>query len=140
MNIKLHTPSAGGILIKDSQVLLIYSASRKSYTFPKGTIEDGETKEETAIREVKEETGYTVKIVKFLNEYTYEFNDVAGVRYRKTVSYFLLKCTDDEKPQPNLQAGEDFINVWIPVGRAHSILTFEDAKDALKLATKSTIL
>jgi len=134
MNIKLHTPSAGGVIIKDGNVLLIYSASRNSYAFPKGTIDDGETKEFTAIREVKEETGYSVEIVHFIGDYTFEFEAQDGTRFRKTVTYYLMNLINDEEPVPNLQEGEDFVNIWAPIDNASELLTFDDSKEVLELA------
>ena len=140
MDIKLHASSAGGVVIQNNEVLLIYSASRNSYAFPKGTIDEGETKDITAIREVKEETGYNVEILDFLGDYTFEFDSKDGNRYIKTVSYYLMQLADLEAPQPNLQEGEDFKNLWIPLDKAYDILTFEDSKAILKLALKSSKL
>ncbi|MFZ2126417.1 MAG: NUDIX domain-containing protein [Candidatus Microsaccharimonas sp.] len=138
MDLKLHTPSAGGIVIRDGNVLLIYSTSRNSYAFPKGTIDEGETKDITAIREVKEETGYNVEILDFLGDYTFDFDWKDGNRYRKTVTYYLMNVADDEDPHPMLEEGEDFVNVWTPIDKAHEVLTFDDSKEILKLALKSS--
>jgi len=134
MDIKLHTSSAGGVVIRNNKVLLIYSASRNSYAFPKGTIDEGETKDVTAIREVKEETGYTTEIVGFLGDFAYEFDGMDGCRYRKTVSYYLMDVTDNEKPHPNLQAGEDFVTMWVSAEKAFEMLTFDDSKEILQRA------
>lgn len=136
MDIKLHTSSAGGVVVRNNEVLLIYSASRNSYAFPKGKIDEGETRNITAIREVKEETGYNVEILDFLGDCTYEFDWKDGNRYQKTVSYYLMQLADLEKPQPNLQEGEDFENLWTPLDEAYDILTFDDSKEILKLALK----
>jgi len=137
MDIKLHTPSAGGVVIQNDKVLLIYSALRNSYAFPKGTIDDGETKDTTALREVKEETGYDVEIVDFLGDLTFDFDSKDGIRYRKTVSYYLMSVANDNEPLANLQEGEDFINLWVPLEKAHDILTFDDSKEILALAIKN---
>ena len=134
MDTKQHRESAGGVIIKDGQVLLIYSAIRNSYSFPKGTIDEGETIERTAIREVKEETGYNVKIMNFLAAKNFEFTKEDGEHYSKTVSYYLMQLADNEEPEPNLQPGEDFINIWTPVEKAFDVLTFDDSKDILTLA------
>jgi len=137
MDIKQHRQSAGGVIIHDNQVLLIYSPSRNSYGFPKGTIDKGETKEVAALREVKEETGYNAEILDFLSEYTFDFDWKDRSRYRKTVSYYLMSLTDTEDPQTDLQEGEDFVNMWLPTDEAEQILTFDDAKAVLKLAIKN---
>jgi len=140
MDIKLHTSSAGGVVIRNNEVLLIYSASRNSYAFPKGTIDKGETKDVTAIREVKEETGYTVEILESLGDYTFDFDWEDGNRYRKTVTYYLMSLANDNEPRSDLQKGEDFVNKWTSFEKAHELLTFDDSKIVLDLAIKSSKL
>ncbi|MFO7969971.1 MAG: NUDIX hydrolase [Bacillota bacterium] len=54
--------SARGIITKDNQVLLLYSASLNFYMLPGGRTEKNETPEECVIREIKEETGFETKI------------------------------------------------------------------------------
>ena len=131
MNVQLHTPSAGGVIIKNNEVLLIFSANRNTYEFPKGTIENGELSEVAAVREVKEETGYDAVIVSFLNESTFEFDAKDGTRFSKTVTYYLMSLLNKDEPVPNLQAGEDFINVWTPVEEALELLSYDNLKDIL---------
>ena len=62
--------SCGGVVIFRGKILLLYKNFRNRYegwVLPKGTIERGETYQETALREVKEETGVNARI----NEYVY---------------------------------------------------------------------
>ncbi|MDD9268189.1 NUDIX hydrolase [Paenibacillus sp. GCM10023248] len=66
------------LIIKDDKVLMVQQYVERGdivWNFPGGSIEDGETPEEACIREVKEETGYDVIILKLLNctddKYTY---------------------------------------------------------------------
>ena len=65
---------AGCILInvKDKTVALVYREKQDDYSFPKGHMEEGETEQETAIREVKEETNIDAIILsdkKYISEY-----------------------------------------------------------------------
>ena len=56
---------AGGLIVKDNKILLV-SSNGKDFVIPKGHVEKGEKVEGCAIREVEEETGFKVKIIKFV--------------------------------------------------------------------------
>jgi len=133
----VHKFSAGGVVVRNGKVLVITSVSRNSVGFPKGGIDKGEAPERAAVREVKEETGYDVKIIKKLSDYTYEFDWTDGNRHLKTVRYYLMELTNDNPPQPNLQPGEDFETKWITPSEALALLTYDESKDALRLALES---
>jgi 8-oxo-dGTP diphosphatase len=49
--------AAGGLVLRDGAVLLVHRPHYDDWTFPKGKAEDGETDEDCALREVREETG-----------------------------------------------------------------------------------
>ncbi len=98
--------SAGGVVVDDRQdgrrwVLLIArrnSAGVAQWTLPKGGIEEGETREEAAVREVREETGYTADIRTELGTIDYWFVwRPDQVRYHKFVHYYLME-TDGTPP------------------------------------------
>lgn len=57
---KCVRPSARGIVIRDGEIAMVHSLKYNYYKFPGGGIEQGETKYEALIREVKEETGLIV--------------------------------------------------------------------------------
>ncbi len=59
--------SAYGIIIRNGKVLLVAISKSGKYFFPGGGVEKGETLEEAVKREVREETGYNVKVKKFLD-------------------------------------------------------------------------
>jgi 8-oxo-dGTP diphosphatase len=54
--------SAGGVVIKDKREVLLIKNPSNIWTFPKGHIEKGETREQAAVREVKEETNVDAQI------------------------------------------------------------------------------
>ncbi len=134
---KLYRSSAGGVIVKDGRVLTIQWRSKDSVEFPKGTIEPGETAPQTAVREVKEETGYDVEIIDDLGTITYEFDWTDGHHYVKTVTFYLMQLANDNPPQPNLQAGEDFENNWLSINEARIALTHDDSREILQRAMRS---
>jgi 8-oxo-dGTP pyrophosphatase MutT (NUDIX family) len=120
--------SAGGIVIRFAGAAPQLVVGRRSrardgvtWTLPKGTPNDGETTEQTALREVREETGLDVRIVRPFDGIEYDF--VQGrTRFHKTVHYFLMV------PAGGDLAGHDheFDEVrWIGFDEAASLLTFE---------------
>ena len=50
--------SAGGVLINDHKFYLIFKYTKNEWKIPKGHVEEGESLQETALREVREETGF----------------------------------------------------------------------------------
>ncbi len=92
-----------------------------TWTLPKGTPNAGETTEQTAEREVTEETGLTVEIVRPLDSIDYTF--VQGrTRIHKTVHYYLMTPTGGDLASHD----HEFDEVrWIGFDEASSLLTFE---------------
>ncbi len=118
--------SAGGIVIEiiDDAPHLVAGHRRRersgTWTLPKGTPNPGEALEETAIREVGEETGLTVRIVAPLEAIEYWFVQ-GGLRVHKTVHYWLMEAIGGDL------AGHDheFDEVrWVALEQAPRLLTF----------------
>lgn len=127
--------SAGGIVYSDGQILTIRAIPQNEIVFPKGTIETGESPEQTAVREVFEETGYKVKVKAPLGSVTYEFDEEDGEHYRKTVFHYLLELEDPSViPTPNRLDGEDLENLWLTLEDAFNHLTHDDSRNTLKKA------
>ncbi|OGO53167.1 MAG: hypothetical protein A2Z32_10785 [Chloroflexi bacterium RBG_16_69_14] len=139
--------SAGGIVVRyesGTPWLVVGSRRRerdgRTWTLPKGTPNAGESREETAVREVEEETGLKVRINSPLDSIEYTFVQ-SGRRIHKTVHYFLMD------PVGGDLAGHDheFDEVrWIPFEAAATMLTFETeralvATAAERLGALSTI-
>lgn len=89
--------SSGGIVYKKANgkkmILVCQHSAHHGWVFPKGLIGDmidGEGKEETAIREVKEETGAEGKIIKPLSPITYWYV-WGGEKIKKTVYYYIME-------------------------------------------------
>ena len=130
----VNQQSAGGVVVNDNRVLLIHWGSRNTFELPKGTIKKNETKENTAIREVFEETGYKTKIIKLLGKVSFIFDWDDGKKYKKTVWYFLMKLDQEKQFKKSLLAHEDFETLWLPFEKAIKIASFDDIKKILQQA------
>ncbi len=120
--------SAGGIVVRyvDGVPQVVAGRRRRerdsvTWTLPKGTPNPSETLEQTALREVTEETGLLVRIVAPLDQIEYWFVQ-GGTRIHKTVHYWIMEPTGGDL------GGHDheFDEVrWISFAEAHRMLTFE---------------
>ena len=70
-----HVTSAGGVVFLGKKVLLLRKING-DWVLPKGKIEAGETPDQTAVREVFEETGIHGEILHFLGETAYQFKNM----------------------------------------------------------------
>ena len=120
--------SAGGVVVRaiDGVPHLVAGRRRRdrdgvTWTLPKGTPAGGESLEETALREVAEETGLRVRIVAPLDHIEYRFVQ-AGTRIHKTVHYWLMEPTGGDLASHD----HEFEEVrWVPLAEAPALLTFD---------------
>ena len=131
--------SAGGIVIKKDNnqyfILVAQHSQHHGWVFPKGLIGDhkkGESKEETAIREVEEETGVFAKILKSLEPITYWYV-FKGEKIKKTVYYFLMEYVSGDTKDHDFEME----NVeWLPVEDVLNRLTYPSDKKVWQVAQK----
>lgn len=101
-----------------------------TWTLPKGTPDPGESTEETAVREVAEETGLAVRIVEPLPSIEYEFVE-DGKRIHKTVHYFLMEPVGGDLSRHDAE----FERVrWIPFDEAPGLLSFATERELVATA------
>lgn len=84
--------SCGGVVIYRGKILLLFKNYHDRFIgwmLPKGTVENGEEFTETALREVKEESGANGKIVSYLGTSEYEFS-IPDDTVNKTVHWYLM--------------------------------------------------
>ncbi len=131
--------SAGGVLYRrGDDGLEVVLASRRTrrgqlaWGLAKGGIETGESKEEAAIREVREETGLTAEIEVDLGDtkYMYVWDDI---RIRKTVHFFLMRHTGG-----NVEDRDDEMEEirWFPLDRAIKRAAYRGERDMLVKASE----
>jgi 8-oxo-dGTP pyrophosphatase MutT (NUDIX family) len=96
-----------------------------TWTLPKGTPDPGETIEETALREVGEETGLEVRIVEPLSAIEYDFVQ-DGTRIHKTVHYYLMEAVGGDLAHHDAE----FERVrWVAFDEADALLTFATERE-----------
>ena len=132
--------SAGGIVVRYEGVTpqLVVGCRRRdrhivTWTLPKGTPDPGETREQTATREVREETGLEVRISRPLESIEYWFVQ-GGTRIHKTVHYFLMDQTGGDLDRHD----HEFETVrWVAFDEAQGLLTFETERALVARAAEA---
>src|SRR5439155_2251083 len=128
---RVEETSAGGLVVDRSGALphaaLIGRIDRRGrllWSLPKGHVEAGETPEDTAVREVAEETGITGRVVAPLG--TIDFWFVAdGRRIHKTVHHFLLLAQTGELSDEDVEVEKV---EWVPLDELSERLAYADER------------
>lgn len=135
----VRATSCGGIVLRDKNgTTEICLGKRKrsngrgsaTWSLPKGTPNNGESTEETALREVAEETGLEVKILRTVGPIEYFFTQ-DGQRIHKTVHYFLMKPTGGSLDQHDHEFDEV---AWMSIDEARRLMSFETERQIVEEA------
>ena len=136
----VHETSAGGLVIDgidrphhEQMAALIGRVDRRGrmlWSLPKGHIEQGETAEQTAIREVAEETGIHGHVLAALGSIDYWFV-TEGRRVHKTVHHYLLRFSGGELCDEDVEVTEV---AWVPVAELPDRLAHADERRLAKVA------
>ena len=117
-----------GIIVFNNDKVLVIKHNMGHWGMPKGHVENAETEEETAMREVFEETGVTAKIIEGFKEKN-TYSPMPGVL--KDVYYFIGESTDkDTIPQHS----EVSIAKYVSLSEALNLITYESEKKILEKA------
>jgi len=120
--------AAGGVIVRhtargEMRVLLVHRPHREDWTFPKGKLEEGESHERCALREVEEETGLRCKLGTRLPASSY----VNGKGRLKVVRYWIMD-PGNRRAEPRNEV--DAIR-WASVEEAAELLTYPRDKKVL---------
>jgi 8-oxo-dGTP pyrophosphatase MutT (NUDIX family) len=144
--------SAGGVVLRRRQdrwwVAVIEPQIRRNsgpsssraaalFALPKGNVDEGEKPEETAVREVREETGVDAVLVAKLGDIRYFYVRSWGDRQRvfKIVSFFLLMYDSGRIGQITPAMRQEVRQaMWIPLEEAEQKLSYRGERDMIKLA------
>jgi 8-oxo-dGTP pyrophosphatase MutT (NUDIX family) len=123
--------SAGGVLVKTIRGRRMVAAIRPGgrpagvWALPKGNIDPGERPDETAVREVFEETGVHGHLVEKLGDVKYTYTRHGGVRVFKIVSFYLLRPglgrIGDIEERMRIEVDEAR---WLPLDEAPKLLAY----------------
>jgi len=81
--------SAGAVVLSGDRCLVIRRADREEWVLPKGHLEEGEPSGDAAAREVKEETGFDIRVREHIGATRYRFGP--GLQHRKRVEWFVAE-------------------------------------------------
>ena len=125
--------SAGGLVISESNPSMIALISHKNrgggldWVIPKGHVELGENYLQTAVREIREETGLESKILEKIGEISYSFK-IGPKRIKKTVHHYLLQQIGGSLNAYNDPTGEVVDAQWFEIERLDEVLAHENER------------
>lgn len=127
--------SAGIITFTDNsahkRVFLLLEHQDGHWDLPKGKIENGETLQETALRELQEEAGISATFIPgFEQTIHYIFSNKENQLVTKTATFFLGQANANSITLSHEHA--DF--KWLPLEEAVKLVTYENARQLLELA------
>jgi 8-oxo-dGTP diphosphatase len=112
--------AAGGLVVRRQsgllQIVVVHRPVQEDWSFPKGKIEAGETLDVAALREVREETGMTCDLLRFIGHT--EYVDRKG--RQKTVAYWIMAATGGSF-SPNAEVDE---LRWLPLEEGSRLLSY----------------
>jgi 8-oxo-dGTP pyrophosphatase MutT (NUDIX family) len=124
--------SAGGVVYrrgnKGFEILICKDAGYHRWVLPKGLVNTGENYEQTALREVQEETGINARLIAPLGEPEKYIYTARGVRVFKSVYYFLLEYQSGSESQHDheMEAVQ-----WATFDEALTMLGYQGAKNVV---------
>ena len=128
--------SSGGVIFRPSprgpKVALISRQGSTIWCLPKGLIEKGESLEETALREVEEETGLKGKLLRRIGEIRYWYvSEEERAKFFKVVTFFLLRRTGGSTRHHDFEVDEA---AWFSLPEALKRLSYPSERKIMRRA------
>lgn len=128
--------SAGGVVYRDHEgiieVVLVARPAAGLWALPKGTPEPGESVEQTALREVREETGLAVVIAGPLGSIRYQYALRSGGQVQKVVHHYLMRPVGGDL---SLHDHEYDVAVWVDIHEASGRVSYANERIILERAS-----
>ena len=131
--------AAGGVVVAGDRVAVLLRPARGEVRLPKGRVEPDETDEQTALREVAEETGFgQLEIVDDLGERVTEYDhledDGSTIHIIRDERYFLMNLAGPDRIDRPAEDEEQFTVDLLPVDEAIATLTYEGEREWVRRA------
>lgn len=121
MNAAEVVRAAGGVVVRESergpQLLVVHRPKYDDWSFPKGKLDEGETEQQCALREVREEAGFSCSVLRELS--STQYRDPNGSP--KTVRYWLMSA-ESGNFEPNDEVDRA---IWVDLDSARELLTYK---------------
>ena len=129
--------SSGGVIFRKSgddhvEIALVAVKDGKVWSLPKGIVEKGEEAAETAVREVREETGLSGRTLKKIGEISYWYYiKEDNAKCRKTVHFYLIEYLSGDTADHNWEVDRA---EWFPIDEALLKLSYRGDKEIVRKA------
>jgi len=132
--------SAGGVVLRriegSLEVALIRTTGNLKLQLPKGLIDTGESIEDAAVREVREETGLHAEIIRHISTVSYEYSADYGAGpqdFDKKVDFFLMRYLSGDTRNHDHEVAEA---TWEKLEEAEALMLYESEADVLRSAAE----